>query len=101
MIPDGSVQKISVIPEDLKAIYKHDLNYNAFIFIYLTFIPFSGVVGIRTVWEIEQRTLVDMAVDHGCYIDQSQSLNIHVDRPNFDKLTALHFHAWSKVYQLF
>ncbi|KAL7609101.1 hypothetical protein Lser_V15G12601 [Lactuca serriola] len=76
MIPDGSVQKISVIPEDLKAIYK-------------------------TVWEIEQRTLVDMGVDRGCYIDQSQSLNIHVDRPNFDKLTALHFHAWSKVYQLF
>nr|XP_043634763.1 ribonucleoside-diphosphate reductase large subunit [Erigeron canadensis] len=68
---DGSVQKIAEIPEDLKAIYK-------------------------TVWEIKQRTLVDMAVDRGCYIDQSQSLNIHMDQPNFGKLTSLHFHTWSK-----
>ncbi|CAI9271918.1 unnamed protein product [Lactuca saligna] len=68
---DGSVQKIMEIPENLKAIYK-------------------------TVWEIKQRTLVDMAVDRGCYIDQSQSLNIHMDQPNFGKLTSLHFHAWSK-----
>lgn len=38
-----------------------------------------------------------MAVDRGCYIDQSQSLNIHMDQPNFGKLTSLHFYAWSKV----
>lgn len=67
---DGSVQKISSIPNELKLIYK-------------------------TVWEIKQRTLVDMAVDRGCYIDQSQSLNIHMDQPNFGKLTSLHFHTWS------
>ena len=41
-----------------------------------------------------------MAVDRGCYIDQSQSLNIHMDQPNFGKLTSLHFHAWSKVSTL-
>jgi len=52
---------------------------------------------IRTVWEIKQKILVDMAVDRGCYIDQSQSLNIHMDKPNFGKLTSLHFYAWSKV----
>jgi len=52
---------------------------------------------VRTVWEIKQKTLVDMAVDRGCYIDQSQSLNIHMDQPNFGKLTSLHFYAWSKV----
>ncbi|KAL5188513.1 Ribonucleoside-diphosphate reductase large subunit [Glycine soja] len=68
---DGSVQKIPEIPDDLKIIYK-------------------------TVWEIKQKTLVDMAVDRGCYIDQSQSLNIHMDQPNFGKLTSLHFYAWSK-----
>ncbi|CAN6711589.1 unnamed protein product [Malus baccata var. baccata] len=68
---DGSVQKIPEIPDDLKVIY-------------------------RTVWEIKQRTLVDMAVDRGCYIDQSQSLNIHMDQPNFGKLTSLHFYAWTK-----
>lgn len=38
-----------------------------------------------------------MAVDRGCYIDQSQSLNVHMEQPNFGKLTSLHFHAWSKV----
>ncbi|XP_058089263.1 ribonucleoside-diphosphate reductase large subunit-like isoform X1 [Magnolia sinica] len=68
---DGSVLKIPEIPDDLKAIYK-------------------------TVWEIMQRTLVDMAVDRGCYIDQSQSLNIHMNQPDFRKLTSLHFYAWSK-----
>jgi ribonucleotide reductase alpha subunit len=51
----------------------------------------------RTVWEIKQKTIVDMAVDRGCYIDQSQSLNIHMDQANFGKLTSLHFYAWSKV----
>ncbi|CAN6239130.1 unnamed protein product [Urochloa humidicola] len=68
---DGSVQKVTDVPDDLKAVYK-------------------------TVWEIKQKTIVDMAVDRGCYIDQSQSLNIHMDQPNFGKLTSLHFHAWSK-----
>ncbi|VFQ96066.1 unnamed protein product [Cuscuta campestris] len=68
---DGSVQKIPEIPKDLKAIYK-------------------------SVWEIKQRVLVDMAADRGCYIDQSQSLNIHMDQPSFGKLTSLHFYTWSR-----
>ncbi|KAJ4950379.1 hypothetical protein NE237_027211 [Protea cynaroides] len=68
---NGSVLKIPEIPDDLKAIYK-------------------------TVWEIKQKTIVDMAVDRGCFIDQSQSLNIHMDQRNFGKLTSLHFYAWSK-----
>ncbi|GLT32111.1 hypothetical protein SLA2020_068000 [Shorea laevis] len=68
---NGSVNKIPEIPDELKAIYK-------------------------TVWEIKQKTLVDMAVDRGCYIDQSQSLNIHMDQPDPGKLTSLHFYAWSK-----
>nr|GLL47250.1 putative SWI/SNF-related matrix-associated actin-dependent regulator of chromatin subfamily A member 3-like 3 [Ipomoea trifida] len=71
----GSVQKIPEIPDELKLIYK-------------------------TVWEIKQRTLVDMAADRGCYIDQSQSLNIHMDQPNFGKLTSMHFYAWSEFISL-
>ncbi|KAL7245872.1 hypothetical protein ACSBR2_001077 [Camellia fascicularis] len=55
---------------------------------------------LRTVWEIKQKTLVDMAIDRGCYIDQSQSLNIHMDQPDPGKLTSLHFYAWSKVIGL-
>jgi hypothetical protein len=52
------------------------------------------------VWEIKQKTLVNMAVDRGCYIDQSQSLNIYMDQPDTGKLTSLHFYAWSKVSTL-
>ena len=66
---NGSIQRIPGIPEDLKAMYK-------------------------TVWEIRQRVLVDMAADRGAYIDQSQSFNVHMSEPNFGKLTSLHFHAW-------
>ncbi|XP_020689697.1 ribonucleoside-diphosphate reductase large subunit, partial [Dendrobium catenatum] len=68
---NGSILKIPEISDHLKAVYK-------------------------TVREIKQRTIVDMAVDRGCYIDQSQSLNIHIEQPNFGKLTSLHFHSWSK-----
>ncbi len=57
------------IPESLKALYK-------------------------TVWEIKQRKLVDMAADRGAFIDQSQSFNVHMSDCNFGKLTSLHFHAW-------
>jgi len=57
------------IPDDLKALYK-------------------------TVWEIKQRVLVDMAADRGAFIDQSQSFNVHMTDVNFGKLTSLHFYAW-------
>lgn len=68
---DGSVQDFSIIPKELKAIY-------------------------RTVWEIDQKTLIDMAVDRGSYVDQSQSLNIHMGEPDLNLLHKLHLHAWSK-----
>ncbi|DBA70905.1 hypothetical protein WJX79_003848 [Trebouxia sp. C0005] len=48
----------------------------------------------KTVWEIKQRVLVDMAADRGAYIDQSQSFNVHMSDPNFGKLTSLHFYGW-------
>lgn len=66
---NGSVQDIPRIPNDLKAIYK-------------------------TVWEIKQRRVLEMAADRGAFIDQSQSLNIHIAEPTYDKLTSMHFHAW-------
>lgn len=65
---NGSVQDLD-IPDELKDLYK-------------------------TVWEIKQRVLVDMAADRGAYIDQSQSFNVHMSDPNFGKLTSLHFYAW-------
>jgi ribonucleotide reductase alpha subunit len=48
----------------------------------------------KTVWEIKQKHLVDMAADRGAFIDQSQSFNVHIADPNFGKLTSLHFAAW-------
>lgn len=68
---NGSVQHIEEIPADIKELYK-------------------------TVWEIKQRNLIDMAADRGAYICQSQSLNLFVDSPTAAKLTSMHFYAWKK-----
>jgi ribonucleoside-diphosphate reductase alpha chain len=69
MMANGSVQNIPEIPQKLKELYK-------------------------TVWEISQKTIIDMAADRGAFICQSQSLNIHMQDANFGKLTSMHFHAW-------
>jgi len=50
----------------------------------------------RTVFEMSQKSIIDMAADRGIYIDQSQSLNIHMLNVNFGKLTSMHFYAWKK-----
>jgi ribonucleoside-diphosphate reductase alpha chain len=68
---NGSIQKITEIPADLKELYK-------------------------TVWEIKQRNLIDMAADRGAFICQSQSLNLFVDNPSASKLTSMHFYGWKK-----
>ncbi len=68
---NGSVQNIEEIPQRTKEIY-------------------------RTVWEIKQRSLIDMAADRGPFICQSQSLNLFIEEPNFAKLTSMHFHSWKK-----
>lgn len=68
---NGSIQNIVEIPGDIKELYK-------------------------TVWEIRQRSLIDMAADRGVYICQSQSLNLFVDTPTISKLTSMHFYAWKK-----
>lgn len=68
---NGSIQKIDSIPEEIKEIYK-------------------------TVWEIKQRAIIDMAADRGAYICQSQSLNLFVDAPTTSKLTSMHFYGWRK-----
>jgi ribonucleoside-diphosphate reductase alpha subunit len=48
----------------------------------------------KTVWEIKQRIVLDMAADRGAYIDQSQSLNIHMIDASTAKLSSMHFHGW-------
>jgi ribonucleoside-diphosphate reductase alpha chain len=50
----------------------------------------------KTIWEISQRELIDMAADRGPFIDQSQSMNIYMGNPTLSKITSSHFHAWQK-----
>ena len=50
----------------------------------------------RTVWEMKQKPLLQMAADRGCYIDQSQSLNVFLADGSASKLSALHLFAWQR-----
>jgi ribonucleoside-diphosphate reductase alpha chain len=50
----------------------------------------------KTIWEISQRDLIDMAADRAPFIDQSQSMNIYMSNPTLSKITSAHFHSWSK-----
>jgi ribonucleoside-diphosphate reductase subunit M1 len=52
----------------------------------------------KTVWELPQKDIIDMAADRGAFIDQSQSLNIHIAEPNFANVTSMHFYGWKKVH---
>lgn len=65
----GSIQAIPEIPDKLKELYK-------------------------TVWEISQKTIIDMAADRGAFIDQSQSMNIHLAKPSRSSITSMHFYGW-------
>ena len=67
----GSIQNIPGIPDDLKPIYK-------------------------TVWEISQKTIINMGADRAAFIDQSQSLNIFIAQPTYEKITSMHFYGWEK-----
>jgi ribonucleotide reductase alpha subunit len=67
----GSVQQLTIIPEHIREKYK-------------------------IVWEIPMKHLIDMAVDRGAFICQSQSLNLWMEDPVYNKLTSMHFYAWEK-----
>lgn len=69
MRANGSIQHIDIIPQELKELYK-------------------------TVWEISMKDIIDMSRQRGYFIDQSQSLNLFMQEPNFAKLTSMHFYAW-------
>jgi len=65
----GSIQNIVDIPDDIKNLY-------------------------RTVWEISQKSIIDMAADRGRFIDQSQSMNLFMESPTLSKLSSMHMYAW-------
>lgn len=68
---NGSVSGLTAVPDDLQHIFK-------------------------TVWEIKQKVLIDMAADRGPYICQSQSLNLFLADPDYKKLSSMHFYTWRK-----
>ena len=68
---NGSVQNVPEVPTNLKEIFK-------------------------TVWEIKQKDVIDMASDRGAFIDQTQSMNVFMENVNFGKLTAMHFYGWGR-----
>jgi len=68
-LAEGSIQGIAAIPERLRAIY-------------------------RTVWELPQKALIDLAAARGAYIDQSQSLNLFMENPNIGQLSSMYMYAW-------
>lgn len=51
----------------------------------------------KTNWELSQKIILDMAADRAAYIDQSQSLNIHIEQPSIGKISSVHFYGWKKV----
>eukprot|EP00915_Cephaloidophora_sp_WS-2016_P004013 GHVH01005411.1.p1 GENE.GHVH01005411.1~~GHVH01005411.1.p1 ORF type:complete len:535 (+),score=91.80 GHVH01005411.1:1035-2639(+) len=57
-------------------------------------IPFDVKERYRTVWEIKQRSIIEMAADRGPFIDQSQSLNLHLTSPTFSQMSSMHLFAW-------
>lgn len=67
----GSIQSIDVIPDNIKTLYK-------------------------TVWEIPQKVLIDLAIDRAPFIDQTQSMNLYVATPTVGKLTSMYFYCWEK-----
>jgi len=69
IVNDGSIQNIEEIPRIIKNKYK-------------------------TVWEIKQKNIIEMAIDRGKYICQSQSMNLFLESPNTSTLTSMHFYAW-------
>ena len=67
----GSVQQLSILSEHVRNKYK-------------------------IVWEIPMKHIIDMSADRGPFICQSQSLNLWMEDPIYNKLTSMHFYAWEK-----
>ncbi|CAM9141847.1 unnamed protein product [Scytosiphon promiscuus] len=71
MASGGSIASIVGIPQEMKDIYK-------------------------TVWEIKMKSVIDLAADRGAFVDQSQSMNLFVEAPDYGRLTSMHFYAWKR-----
>ena len=71
IIKNGSIKEIQQIPDDIKEVYK-------------------------TAFELKLKSIINQSADRGAFVDQSQSMNIFMNKPNFSILNSSHFHAWKK-----
>ena len=71
ILENGSIQNIPEIPDNIKVLYK-------------------------TVWELSQKVLINLAADRAPFICQTQSLNLFVKNPTYKVLTSMHFYAWER-----
>jgi ribonucleoside-diphosphate reductase alpha chain len=69
IMENGSVQNIPEIPTQMKEVYK-------------------------TVWEMSQKRILQMAANRSIFIDQSQSLNLFIADATKAKLLAAHLFGW-------
>ena len=68
---EGSIQDIKELPDAVKQVF-------------------------RTVWELPQKALIDLAAERGAFLDQSQSLNLFMESPAIGKLSSMYMYAWKK-----
>jgi ribonucleoside-diphosphate reductase alpha chain len=87
IVNEGSIQNINFN----QYLDPEDRNYNKKVKRIEHLIP-----KYKTIWEISQRELIDMAADRAPFIDQSQSMNIYMSNPTLSKITSSHFHSWEK-----
>jgi ribonucleoside-diphosphate reductase alpha chain len=71
IVNNGSIQNINSIPQNIKSIYK-------------------------TVWDLSMKNIINQSADRGAYICQTQSLNLFMAKPDFNKITSMHFYSWKK-----
>ncbi len=69
IVYNGSIQKINEIPDDLKEVYK-------------------------TAFEIKLKSIIKLSCKRGRFVDQSQSMNLFMSKPDFTVLTSAHFYGW-------
>lgn len=87
MVNDGSIQKVNFmkyLDSEIKGYEKKIKRIEKLLLKY------------KTVWEISQKDLINMAADRAPFVDQSQSMNIYMKEPTIGKVTSSHFHAFEK-----
>ena len=69
LVNNGSIQNIKDIPEHIREVFK-------------------------TAFEIKQKDIITQAAERGPFVDQSQSMNLFMEKVNYDVLKSCHITSW-------